>query len=193
ELVVIAAFALVFATARPVVGAAGAFVAVLIIDGLHYFNYTAPKFNHDVLQLPLWALAGFAFRSGLRSGRVADWLLLGLALGLALWAKYFVAVLAGPLGPFLLARRKARPGLAAPGRWVAAAAALVVMAPHLVWLVKNDFLPFVYASARAVPSRGPLDHVWHPLVFAASQFVTTLPGLAIAAPLVWPRPQARVS
>src|SRR5438132_5405363 len=86
EVVVIATFALVFATARPLVGAAGALVAVLIIDGLHYFNYTAPKFNHNVIQLPVWALAGFAFRSGLRHGRVTDWLLLGFALGVAVWA-----------------------------------------------------------------------------------------------------------
>src|SRR6516162_8596639 len=41
------AFALVFATARPLVGAVGALFAVLIIDGMHYFQYTAVKFNHD--------------------------------------------------------------------------------------------------------------------------------------------------
>src|SRR5262249_45197792 len=69
----------------------------------------------------------------------------------------------------------------------------VVMAPHLVWLVKNDFLPFAYASARAVPSRGPIDHVWHPLLFTASQFATMLPALAIALPLAWPRSQARAA
>ena len=54
---VVSAFAFVFATARPLVGAAGALIAVLIIDGLHYFGYTAVKFNHDVIQLPFWALA----------------------------------------------------------------------------------------------------------------------------------------
>ena len=59
EIVVIAAFALVYATARPLVGPARALVAVLIIDGLHYFQYTAAKFNHDVMQLPLWALSGY--------------------------------------------------------------------------------------------------------------------------------------
>jgi hypothetical protein len=108
EIVVLAAFALVFATARPLVGALGALVAVLIIDGLHYFNYTAAKFNHDVIQLPFWALAGFAFRSGLRRGRIVDWLLLGFALGAALWAKYFMVVLAAPLALFLLLDRDAR-------------------------------------------------------------------------------------
>ena len=33
------------------------------------------------------------------------------------------------------------------------------MAPHLIWLVQNDFLPFAYAEARAAPPRGPLDHL----------------------------------
>ena len=63
----------------------------------------------------------------------------------------------------------------------AAAVALVVMAPHLVWLVRNDFLPFAYASARAAPSRGVLDHVLHPAVFLVSQLTFLLPALAIAA------------
>jgi dolichyl-phosphate-mannose-protein mannosyltransferase len=188
EIVIITTFALVFAAARPLVGAVGALVAVLIIDGLHYFNYTAAKFNHDVIQLPFWVLAGLAFRSGLRHGRIAHWLLLGFALGMALWAKYFVVVLAAPLALFLLFDREARRALATPGPWVAAVVALVVMAPHLVWLVQNDFLPFAYASARAVQSHGALDHVIHPLVFAASQAAALVPALAIAAPLRWPRP-----
>src|SRR5512136_340515 len=48
---VLAAFALVWLMARRLVGPAGALAAVLIVDGLHYFNFTAAKFNHDVIQL----------------------------------------------------------------------------------------------------------------------------------------------
>src|SRR5262249_35237388 len=117
-----------------------------------------------------------------------DWLLLGFALGMALWAKYFVVILAAPLALFLLLDRDARRALATPGPWVAVAVALVVMAPHILWLVRNDFLPFAYASARSVPSHGVLDHLRHPLVFAAAQLAALLPALAIAAPLRWPRP-----
>jgi len=84
---VVAAFGLVWVLARRLVGPLGALVAVLIVDGLHYFNFTAPKFNHDVIQLPLWALAGVSFHGALRSGRLRDWAGLGLACGLALWAK----------------------------------------------------------------------------------------------------------
>src|SRR5450631_4196435 len=41
QIAVVAAFAAVFAMARPMAGVLGALVAVLIVDGLHYFNYTA--------------------------------------------------------------------------------------------------------------------------------------------------------
>src|SRR6516225_3802200 len=44
---VIVAFVAVWMTARPVVGAAGALAALLIIDGMHYFNLSAVKFNHN--------------------------------------------------------------------------------------------------------------------------------------------------
>src|SRR5690242_20797343 len=165
QIAIVAALWLIWLTARPLVGPVGALVAVLIVDGLHYLNYTAAKFNHDVVQLPFWALAGFAFHRALRGGWIGHWLLLGLAIGMSLWAKYFVVVLAIPLAMFLVVDRDARRALATPGPYVAAAAALVTMAPHLVWLVQNDFLPFAYAEHRALPSRGLIDHPWHPLPF----------------------------
>ena len=190
QVAVVACFAVVFLAARPLVGPLGALAAVLIVDGLHYLNFTAAKFNHDVIQLPFWALAGFAFHRALRGRQTTDWLLLGLAVGLSLWAKYFVAVLAIPLALFVLIDRDARKTLATPGPYIAMAAALITMAPHLVWLVQNDFLPFAYAEHRALPSRGLIDHVWHPLQFAISQLFFLVPSLLIALPLFYPRARA---
>src|SRR5262249_48702018 len=97
QIAVIAALALLWLAARPLVCPSGALAAIAIVDGLHDLNYTAAKFNHDVIQLPLWALAGFAFHRALRGRQNTDWLLLGLAIGLSLWAKYFVVVLAAPM------------------------------------------------------------------------------------------------
>jgi hypothetical protein len=190
QIAVAAGFAFVYRAARPLVGTLGALTAVFIIDGLHYLNYTSAKFNHDVVQLPFWAMAGFAFHRALRGRQTMDWLLLGLAVGLSLWAKYFVAVLAIPLALFVLIDRDARKTLRTPGPYIAIAAALVTMAPHLVWLVRNDFLPFAYAEHRALPSRGLIDHVWHPLQFAVSQLFFLIPSLLIAAPLFYPRAAA---
>jgi len=187
QVAVVSALWLVWLTARPLAGPLGALVAVLIVDGLHYLNYTAAKFNHDVIQLPFWALAGFAFHRALRGGWLGHWLLLGVALGMSLWAQYFMVVLAVPLALFILFDREARKTLATPGPYVAAAAALITMSPHLVWLARNDFLPFSYAEHRAPLSGGLVDHVWHPLQFAISQFFFLIPSLFIALPIVVPR------
>lgn len=190
QIAVVSALAVIWAMARPLAGPLGALVAVLIVDGLHYLNYTSAKFNHDVIQLPFWALAGYAFHRSLRLGRTSDWVLLGLAVGLSLWAKYFVVVLAAPLALFVILDREARACLKTPGPYIAIAVALIVMAPHLVWLVKNDFLPFAYAEHRAVLPRGWYDHLWRPVQFAVSQLFFVIPSLLIAAPLFIPRRKA---
>jgi len=70
QVTVIAAFAAVWLTALPLVGSLGALASVLMLDGLHHFHFTAAKFNHDVIQLPLWGLAGYAFHAALRRGRL---------------------------------------------------------------------------------------------------------------------------
>ncbi len=186
---VVIAFALVFATARPLVGATGALVAVLIIDGMHYFQYTAVKFNHDVVQLPFWALAGYCFHAALKRGRLGHWTLLGVAFGGALWAKYFVVMLAAPYALFVLFDRQARRALATPGPWLALCVALLVALPHAIWLFHADFLPFTYAEHRAAPVRGWFDHILHPAFFAASQIFFLLPSAFIAGALIWPRPK----
>jgi 4-amino-4-deoxy-L-arabinose transferase-like glycosyltransferase len=186
---VILAFIAVWMTARPLVGAAGALAALLIIDGMHYFNISAVKFNHNVVEMPLWALAGFAFYAGLRDGKLRHWVLLGLALGLAWWAKYFVVIIAAPLALFLLLDPVARRRLAAPGPWIAALVAVIVVAPNLYWLWQHGSQPFGYAEARAAAPSGMLDHLIHPLEFVGGQAFYLLPSLLIAAPLFWPAPK----
>jgi 4-amino-4-deoxy-L-arabinose transferase-like glycosyltransferase len=184
---VLIAFALVFVLSRRLVGAVGALVAILIIDGLHYFQYTAVKFNHDVIQLPFWALAGYAFHTALRRSDLGSWTLLGFAVGGAVWAKYFVIVLVLPYALFMLFDRQARRAWATPGPWLSLLTALFVASPHMLWLFQSDFLPFAYASHRAAPIRGWFDHVLHPSVFLGSQIFFLLPSLFIAAALFWPR------
>jgi hypothetical protein len=66
---IVATFTLIWLMARQLVGPVGALVAILIIDGLHYYTFTAPKFNHDVVQLPFWALTGYAYWAALRHGK----------------------------------------------------------------------------------------------------------------------------
>jgi len=187
QVAVVIAFALVRLTARPLIGAAGAFAAILIIDGMNYFNTSATKFNHNVAELPLWALAGFAFHAALRQDKLRFWVLLGIALGLAWWAKYFMVILAAPLALFLLLDPNARRRLAAPGPWIAAVVTIVVAAPNLLWIVQHSEEAFGYAESRAHAATNILDRVLNPAEFLGAQGVYLIPALLIALPLFLPR------
>jgi 4-amino-4-deoxy-L-arabinose transferase-like glycosyltransferase len=184
QISVLSAFAAIWALMLRIASPAAAAAAVLIIDGVHYFNFTSPKFNHDVAQLPFWALAGLSFHGALRTGRASHWATLGAALGLAFWAKYFVVVLALPLALFLLIDPSARRCLATPGPYLAAGISLAIMAPHLIWLVHNDWLPLNYVASRARATTGLADHFTHPALFALAQLFWLLPAFIIALPLL---------
>lgn len=182
QLAVVAAFVLVWTMARQLIGAIGALAAIFVLDGLHYFTFTAPKFNHDIVQLPFWALAGTSYWAALRRGRLRYWLLLGFAIGMAFWSKYFVIVLAVPLALFTLLDPEVRRSLAGPGPYLAVVTALAVVSPHLVWLIHNDFLPYAYVDARAVRFRDPSDYFARPIEFLLSQLSFLGPSLLIVAP-----------
>jgi 4-amino-4-deoxy-L-arabinose transferase-like glycosyltransferase len=141
------------------------------------------KFNHDVIQLPIWAAAGLALFAGLRTGALRFWLLLGAALGLALWAKYFVVMIAIPIALFMLFDRDARKAWRRPGPWVAIVVALIVAAPHVWWLVEHDFAPLHYVDARARSARTVLDYLLNLILYPAGQLFFLLPSLLIACPL----------
>lgn len=177
--------AIVWCTSKRIVGPLGALASILIICGLDYFHSASTSFNHDVAQLPFWALAGYALHAALRGGRYRDWALLGAALGGAVWAKYFVVILAVPIALFILLDRDARQNLKRPGPWIAVAAGLIVVLPHLIWLIQNNFAPFEYVDRRAAPSRGVLDHIVHPVQFLIRQLGYLVPPVLIAAPLIY--------
>ena len=160
----------------------GALAAVLIIDGMNYFNTSATKFNHNVVELPLWALAGFAFYAALRGGKLRFWILLGVALGLAWWAKYFMVILAAPLALFLLFDPQARRRLAGPGPWIAAAVTLVVVAPNLLWLFQHGDAAVRIRRRRAPRRRRPArSSAAIRLEFLGAQAIFLIPALLIAA------------
>jgi 4-amino-4-deoxy-L-arabinose transferase-like glycosyltransferase len=148
-LVSVAAMYFVWRLAREVVEPVPALVAVLALEGMHFFNLSAVKFSHDQMQLPFWALTGWLSFRAIAAGKLRDWVLAGAFLALAFWSKYAAFALAGTIGLFLLIDPVARRAWWTPGPYAMAAAFLVVLAPHLYWLVDAGFLPFKYVDARA--------------------------------------------
>src|SRR4030081_2204629 len=57
-LALIPCFYAVWRLAREMVGEFEALIVVLMLEGMHFYQFSAVKFSHDQLQLPFWALTG---------------------------------------------------------------------------------------------------------------------------------------
>lgn len=184
QISMVVCFWAVWRLAREVAGPRVALLSVLILEGIHYYSFSSIKFAHDQGQLPFWALTAWSLYRALTRGRALDWALTGVWLALAFWSKYAALMLAATLFVFLIADRDARRCWLTPGPWIALAAFMVVIAPHALWLIDNDFLPFAYVDARSARAAGLLDHFRFPANFALSQFFFLLPATALVALLI---------
>jgi hypothetical protein len=180
-LAAIACMYAVWLLGRDIIGGFQSLIGVLALEGIHFFNFSVPKFAHDQMQLPFWALTGLLLYRALARERNLDWLLAGVALALCFWSKYAAFALAGSIGLFVLFDIRARRTLATPGPWLMALAFLVVIAPNLNWLAETGFMPVHYADARAKIA----THWYHvftcPLQWTASQLLFLAPALGLVA------------
>lgn len=131
-----AIYAFLFLAAREMLGdLRRAALAAMGLWGLHYlaydalFNYANTLPHAAACAATLWALARLR-----RSGRLADFALLGLCLGLGHLAKYAYALFAASVLAAALTVASYRRALLKPGLALALVVALVVLAPHLLWV-----------------------------------------------------------
>jgi 4-amino-4-deoxy-L-arabinose transferase-like glycosyltransferase len=170
---------------RDIVGGSQALIAVLALEGLHFFNFSVPKFAHDQMQLPFWALTGLFLYRAIARERALDWLAAGAALALCFWSKYAAFALAGSLGLFMLLDPTARRTLLTPGPWLMALAFLLVIAPNFYWLVDTGYLPLRYVDARAKMATHWYHFVSFPLQWSASQLGYLAPTIALMGLALW--------
>jgi hypothetical protein len=173
---------------RDIVGGFQALIAVAALEGIHFFNFSVPKFAHDQMQLPFWALTGLFLYRAITRERAIDWMLAGASLALCFWSKYAAFALAGSIGLFMLFDPAARRTLRTPGPWLMALAFLIVIAPNLKWLIETGFMPLRYVDARAKVATH-WHHVFtYPLQWTASQIFFLAPAIGLMALALWGGP-----
>ncbi len=117
---------------------------LLIFQGLRSL-----EFNDDVMEIGLWALSILFYHSALSKGRLSSWLLTGLFCGLSFMTKYYGLALFAPMGVLALATPEGRAAFKKPGIYLAGLLFVLLSAPNIFWLWRNDFITVFYSLNRA--------------------------------------------
>ncbi len=176
-------------------------VGIALLTLVPFFNFHGLKFNVNTILLPLWAATTLWFLRSFESRRVLDAALAGLFAAAAMYGKYWSIVLLLGLGIAALVDRRRAAYFRSSAPWVTIAVGAAALAPHAVWLIANDFVPFSYAvvlhGAGSLASTvgaslgylaGSLAYVAVPLLVL---FVIARPSRAAVKDMAWPSSPAR--
>ena len=151
------------------------FLSVLLLEAIYFYNYTTPEFNVNVSQLPFWALTIYYTWRCIRSDKVLNYIFLGIVISLGILSKYlflYLVLSIKLLFIYLIIKRKKifQLNFMIPG-----AVALLIIFPHLNWLIENDFITLKYGIERSGGIGNLSQHVIYPLSFILKQFLLLIP------------------
>ena len=158
-------------------------ISILLLEGIFFYNFTTPEFNVNICQLPFWALTVLYAWRGLKNNNSNDWLLLGVFAALGILSKYIFIYLLIPLDIFfiyLLIKKEINYKLL-----IALFTFLLILLPHIVWLVENNYTTISYAFHRSGQiNSSTLNHFTYPLIFVAKQIGILTPFFLMALTLI---------
>lgn len=121
-----------------------------LLAAIPFYNFLGLKFDQNSVLIPLWALAMWAMLRALDTRHLGWAALAGLAAAAAMLSKYWSAFLIVALALAALFHPKRREYFRSAAPWVTAGIFLVAIAPHLVWLIREDFPPLTWVTTRRV-------------------------------------------
>src|SRR5258706_1332567 len=168
---------------RELRGTAFATTALLAGLSITYYNGRLYYFNHNIVLLLFVTLGAALCWPAVEQRRLRWWLAIGLAVGLGGLAKYQIAVTVVSIACFWLSQRGWRDRVHRRGPLLAAAIALVVLAPHLLWLPQHGYAPIHYAMETSLAVDLPAwSRLLNPLHWGADQVLNrALPALLLLA------------
>lgn len=129
------------------------------------------QFDANSILFALWPLTALFFWRAYTDGRLADWLLAGLFMGLGVLGKYHSVLLGLSLLGYLLAMPRGRAHFRTAGPWLGAALSLLIVSPHVVALAAHDWAPISNISVGLGGSQEPLTGRASALSFLLVQLV----------------------
>jgi len=149
-------------------------ISILLLEGIYFYNFTTPEFNVNICQLPFWALSVLYCWKGFKDNKINDWLLFGLFAALGILSKYlFIYLLIGidVFFIYLMINKKFNYKCL-----ISLFTFLIILTPHLIWLVDNDYITISYGLHRTgLEDQIYKNHLIHPLIFLVKQIGILIP------------------
>ena len=164
------------------------FIAVLLLEGIYFYNFTTPEFNVNISQLPFWALTVYftwrVFKK--KEPHVFDLILLGIFAGAGFLSKYlflYLLISIDLLFVYLILVLKDRKFQFT--YLISLEVFLLLLIPHLVWLTNNDYVTITYGLARTgFESSHIINHIINPALFILKQAGILIPFFALCFVLI---------
>ena len=189
QLFVLIAFYYVFKLANEVLGNVKlSLISVLLLESIYFYNFTTPEFNVNVCQLPFWSLVVYyswkIYQA--REIKFIDCFLIGLFAALGFLSKYlfiYLLISINLLFIYLIFIKKIKKF---DFKYlVIIEVFIVLLVPHLIWLLNNDFITVSYGLKRTgLEGTGILDHFKYPIIFLVKQIGILIPFFLLVYLLV---------
>jgi 4-amino-4-deoxy-L-arabinose transferase-like glycosyltransferase len=121
-----------------------------LLATIPFYSFLGLKFDQNSVLIPLWALAMWAMLRALDTRHFGWAALAGLAAAAAMLSKYWSAFLLVALALTALFHPKRRDYFRSAAPWVTAGVFLIAVAPHVVWLFRENFPPITWVTTRRV-------------------------------------------
>ena len=144
-------------------------LSILILEAIVFFNYTTPEFNVYVGQLPLKAGFVYFFWQSLNTKKLIFWMLTGIIGALGVLTHYsFVFIILSLFIYFILFMKKDKKKITY--FLVSLSFFIIILIPHLLWLLENNFQTINYAFNRTgIENKNLLNHLLNPTLFILKQ------------------------
>ena len=182
QIFIIFSFIVIFKLAREFLkNEVYALLSVFLLEGIYFYNFTTPEFNVNICQIPFWALTVYYFWKSFKDDRIQSWILFGLFAALGVLSKYlFLYLLIGIAIFFILNLKKVKKFNFK--YFIPVAIFLLILTPHLMWLVENDYRTITYGLKRTgLEDKDTLSQLLYPLKFIIVQAGILVPFFALLA------------
>jgi 4-amino-4-deoxy-L-arabinose transferase-like glycosyltransferase len=154
-------------------------ISVLLIEAIYFYNFTTPEFNVNVCQLPFWAACVFYSWKLFNNKEIdlKDCLWLGLFASIGFLSKYlfiYLLIAIDLLFFYIIFIKKYKKF---DFKYlISLEVFIVLLVPHFIWLINNDFVTITYGLARTgLENSNILDHLTYPVTFLIKQLGILIP------------------